>query len=126
MIMRESFDEILPPVLALAKDSVPFVREAVGLCLAMFSENLPQSVLARDAILLPVVFTMLEDTDPYVVEKTYVRVGVGWCLHACADACCVLAPCVCAAHKSWIASAKHLNLDMLLATCSLSWRSYLC
>jgi hypothetical protein len=69
MTMRESFDEILPAVLALAKDSVPYVREAVGLCLAMFSEHLPQSILARDAAVMPVVFTMLDDTDAYVVEK---------------------------------------------------------
>lgn len=45
------------------------VREGVALCLAQFSDHLPQSSLVYHATILPVVFRFLEDVDQFVKEK---------------------------------------------------------
>jgi hypothetical protein len=49
------------------------VREGVALCLAQFSDHIPQSSLAYHATILPVVFRFLDDADIYVKEKRWVE-----------------------------------------------------
>ena len=59
------------------------VREGVALCLAQFSDHLPQSSLVYHATILPVVFRFLEDVDPFVKEKRCVCLCVCLCVLAC-------------------------------------------
>jgi hypothetical protein len=56
----------------MVQDAAAPVREAVGLCLAQFCDHLPRTTVQLHAMILPVIFRMLEDPDTYVVEKRWV------------------------------------------------------
>lgn len=71
MLMRESFGEILPLVLSKSTDPVSFVREATALCLAMFSEHLPQVCLS----VLPPWVVRFAARGLVVFENSIVRVN---------------------------------------------------